>query len=340
MDRNNICSIKPAYRVLRWVLVVLLLTFYIVLVVSVLRATGRDYFNLDVVCVLFLITGFLSVVWAAHMYRQTTYVQLLDDAFVIKKVGRRPATYPYEAIVSHNERLTSDRYGAYHEFAVYMADNWFDIRSNDFPDYDYLNQELSRHGKPGPYRDVITPAERTRLGWFISAMALLIAISIGFGFALHNPADPNPAQLIALTDIADQVNVNRNKGRLVSVTIRLRAHPNFYFEVSRRQFDNPPDGLQAAIRLKQPITLLIRQSEFRKKLIKTEPLTFGDKYDGYKEIKVFGVRQGDSVNLQTSQPILEPTHTNPLLRTLFLGLLLVFCWAGWVYVEQLEVLDG
>ena len=340
MDRSDVFSIKPAYRILRWVLLVLLLTFYVLLAVFVLRATGRDYFNLDLVCFLFLITGFLSVAWAAHMYQQTTYVQLLDDSFVVKKVGKKRATYPYKAIVSHNERLRVDKNTTHYEFAVYLADNWFAIRSNDFPDYDYLKEELSRYGQPGPYREVITPAERTQLGWFISAMALLIGITIGLGFALHNPADPNPAQLIALTDIADQVNVNRNKGRLVSVTIRLRAHPNFYFEVSRRQFDNPPDGLQAAIRLKQPITLLIRQSEFRKKLIKTEPLTFGDKYDGYKEIKVFGVRQGDSVNLQTSQPILEPTHTNPLLRTLFLGLLLVFCWAGWVYVEQLEVLDG
>ena len=248
MDHSDVFSIKPVYRVLRWVLLVLLLTFSVLLAVFALKSGRRGYFDLDFVWFFFLIAGFFWVAWAAHMHQQTTYMQLLDDAFVVKKVGRRPATYPYEAIVSHDERLTSDRYGAYHEFTVYMANNWFAIRSNDFRDYNYLKKELSRYGQPGP------------------------------------------------------------------------------------------DGLQAAIRMNQPITLLIRQSEFRKKLTQTEPLTFGDKYDGYNQILVFGVRQGDWVDLQTSQPVYEPTHTRPLLRTFFLSILLVFCWTGWVYVERLEVL--
>ena len=83
---------------------------------------------------------------------------------------------------------------------------------------------------------------------------------------------------------------------------------------------------------------MIRQSDFRKKLRKTEPLTFGDKYVDYNQIIAFGVNQGDSVDILTPNPVYEPTHTNPLLRTILLSFLLLLCWTGWVYVDRQAVL--
>jgi hypothetical protein len=335
MERS-VFAIKRTYTFWRWttlLLVAAMATFPVLLVID----QGR-YTNGNLLALFCLIAALLLLMWTSYYYQQTTAIQLTDSDFSFRKVGRKIARYPYNTVLAHNERLRVEKNGTFQEFTVYLKDNWFAIRSNEFTDYDYVKEQFVHYGQSVSYQNVLTVTERTGFRWLIGGMALLIGVSIGFGFALHNPADPNPAQLIALTDVAEQINVNRNKGRLISVTIRLRAHPTFYFEVSRRQFDNPPDGLQAAIRLKEPITLLIRQSEFRKKLTKTEPLTFGDKYDGYKQILVFGVRQGDWIDLQTSQPVHEPTHTNPLLRTLFLGLLLVFCWAGWVHIDGLEVL--
>jgi hypothetical protein len=182
---------------------------------------------------------------------------------------------------------------------------------------------------------VITPTERNWLGGFISGLTLLILITIAFGFALHNPADPNPARLVTITDTVDQIRANKHKGRLTGLTISLRSHSQFAFIVSRRNYDVSLHSLASTITPVYPISLLIRQSEFRKKLKRTQPLTFGDKYDGYRQIAVFGVTQGDSVRLQTSQPVYEPTHTNPLLQTFLLSILLLLCWTGWVYVDRL-----
>ncbi|WP_460939696.1 hypothetical protein [Spirosoma humi] len=69
----------------------------------------------------------------------------------------------------------------------------------------------------------------------------------------------------------------------------------------------------------KPIGLLIRESDYRKQLRQTEPLTFGDKFSNYKLILAFGVRRSGPVQLRTIRPGHEPTHTNPNQRTFLLG---------------------
>lgn len=223
---------------------------------------------------------------------------------------------------------------------VYLADDWFALRSNQYTDYDYLKAHFTQYGQPVPYRTVFTLTERTRLRWMIGGLVLLIGATIAFGFAAHDPADPNPARLITLTDMVQRVKENRYKGHLNGVTISLRAFPHFAFYVPRRNYVVSLANLQSAITPNRPISLLIRESEFRKKLRGTEPLTFGDKYVNYQRIMVFGVTQGDSVRIQTPNPVYEPTHTNPFQRTFLLSILLLLCWTGWVYVDRQSVLQG
>ena len=50
-------------------------------------------------------------------------------------------------------------------------------------------------------------------------------------------------------------------------------------------------SLKQSIRLTQLIAVLIQESDYRKKLVETEPLTFGDKYSDYHQILVFGIDQ-------------------------------------------------
>ena len=180
--------------------------------------------------------------------------------------------------------------------------------------------------------------ERKRLRWMIGGLVLLIGASIAFGYIAHNPTDPNPARLISLTSTVNQIRESKNKGQLKGVTIYLRAFPGFAFYVSRRQYHVRLESLKSVIRTDRPITLLIRQSEFRKKLRKTEPLTFGDKYVDYNQVMVFGVNQGDSVDILTPGPVYEPTHTNPGRRAFLLSILLLLCWTGWVYIDRQQVL--
>ena len=336
-QRNDVFRIRSGYMILFWFMLLLPLVSTLALAIFLTVNTQR-YFDLDTVLFLGLLIGYFWVIWAALSYQQTSHVQLPNDSFTFKKVGQKPARYPYSAILAHNERLESGRGGPFNELTVYLADNWFAIRSNQFRDYDYLKDYLTQYGQPVSYRNVITPAERSRIGYFISGLALLIVITIALSFVAHNPADPNPARLISLIDTVDRVRENRHKSRLTGVTISLRPFPGFAFYVSRRNYDVRLAGLEAAITPKRPISLLIRESDFRKKLRKTEPLTFGDKYDNYYQIMVFGVTQGDAVRLQTPNLVYEPTHTNPYQRAFLLSILLLLCWTGWVYVDRQEVL--
>jgi hypothetical protein len=333
---HGVFRIRNRYLFWRWAFLLFFLSWTTGFTVSTLSV--RHYPDLNDLPFIYLITGFCCVVWVGLSYRQTIYVQLADNFFAVKKAHRPLVRHTYTAILGHNERLQLTKGGTYREFTVYLTDNWFAIQSNQFKDYDYLRDQLTRYGQPVPYRDVITPTERNWLGGFIGGLGGLILITIALGFALHNSADPNPARLVTITDTVDQIRANKHKGRLTGLTISLRSHSQFAFIVSRRNYDVSLHSLASTITPVYPISLLIRQSEFRKKLKRTQPLTFGDKYDGYRQIRVFGVTQGDSVRLQTSQPVYEPTHTNPLLQTFLLSILLLLCWTGWVYVDRLPVL--
>lgn len=331
-----IVKIKRRYLFWSWAFLLFFLIWATGFTVSTFR--GGPYPNLDNLPFIYILTGLVCVMWASLVYRMTMFIELLNEGFIVKRFGQQARQYSYTAILAHNERHESGRGGAFNELTIYLSENWFAIRSNEFKDYDHLKEVFTQYGQPIPYRMVLTVSERNQFRWLIGGMVGLIGMAIAFGYLAHNPADPNPAQLISVTDVADQVRESKVKGRSKGVTIRLRAFPGFDFYVSRRNYDVRLETLATTIMPNEPVTLLIRQSDFRKKLRKNEPLTFGDKYVDYNRVMVFGVNQGDSVAILTPNSIYEPTHTNPHLRAFLLSILLLFCWTGWVYVDRQLVL--
>ena len=337
MERGDVFRIRRRHLLWSWAFLLLLLALTLV-GPALLAFEGQHYPNLDSLLFPYLLAGFIFALWWTYCYRLTTSIKLMEDYFILKKFGHRPARYPYMAILGRNERYELGRGRPFNELTVYLADNWFAIRSNEFIDYDPLKDYFTQYGQPVPYRTVFTLTERNRFRWLIGGLALLIGAAIAFGFVAHNPADPTPARMVSITGTVSDIRENKHRGTLKGVTIGLRAFPSFLFYVSRRNYDVRLGTLASALTLSQPVTLLIWQSDFRKKLRKTEPLTFGDKYVDYNQIIAFGVNQGDSVDILTPSSVFEPTHTNPLLRTILLSFLLLLCWTGLVYTGRQTVL--
>ncbi|CAN5336579.1 hypothetical protein BH09BAC4_BH09BAC4_33990 [soil metagenome] len=330
---------KVSNKALRLKWLMLLLLFASTIFVPFMIATsGQEYPDLSVAPILCAAFGFIWIPLLVVYWRQTTRIELAGDHFTVKKLAQIPEQFDYKAILAQNERMEVGRGGSFNVLTVYLQNDYVSVKSNEFAEYDLLKDSFGQYGKPVAYQKVMTLTERNRLRWMIGGLALFIAANIAFGYVAHNPADPKPARLVPVTDIVDKVVEDRPKGRLNGVRISLRTHPAFSFYVSRRNYDTRLDTLKWAIATQLPIELLIRESDYRKKLIKTEPLTFGDKYDNYKQILVFGVRQNGAVHIKTAKPVVEPIHTNPGQRTFLLSVLLLFCWTGWAYVDRHKVL--
>lgn len=324
---------------LKW-LMLLLLFASTIFVPFMIATSGQEYPDLSVAPILYAAFGFIWIPLLVVYWRQTTRIELAGDHFTVKKLAQTPKQFDYKAILAQNERMEVGRGGSFNVLTVYLQNDYVSVKSNEFAEYDLLKDSFGQYGKPVAYQKVMTLTERNRLRWMIGGLALFIVTNIAFGYVAHNPADPKPAQLVPVTDLVDKVVEDRPKGRLNGVRISLRTYPTFSFYISRRDYDIRLDTLKWVIATGRPIELLIRESDYRKKLIKIEPLTFGDKYDNYKQILVFGVRQNGSFQIKTSKPVYEPTHTNPVQRTFLLSFLLILCWTGWVYVDRHKVLPA
>jgi hypothetical protein len=337
-QRNIQFTISSKVLFLRWFLIVLL--FFATVCIPLLAASaGQAYPNLDNLLAIGSMLGFIWIPVAIEQAKQTNAVQLLDHAFTVRRMFQTSKTFGYDAILGFNERSDTTRGGTrFNVLTVYLADDFFTIPSNEFADYEQLKEQLSLYGNPLPYRKVITEAYRNRLRWLIGGLSLLVAASIAYGYLAHNPKDKQPAKLLNMNGLVKRITSNAPKGFFKGVFIELYNYPAFTFYISRKSYDTNIQHLVWDIEPNRPITLRIRESDYRKKIAKTDPLTFGDKYDNYKQIMVFGVEQPYSVVLETSHPILEPAHTNPLQRTILSSILLLLCWTAWVYVDQLKVL--
>ena len=312
-----------------------------VIAISVLIAfSSTPYPDLSAAPILFtMVVGILGAYFLNELAELTVSVTLGETGFVIKKWGHRPQQYAYGDILAHNERLNSTRTSTFNELTVYLPDNWFMLRSNAYAEYGELKHVLTYFGQPVPYRSVLTRAGRNRYRWFLGGMALLILANIMLGFATHNSVDKKPAQLSSVSAMPDVIRASIVKGNVKGISFRLHPWPDVWFFARRTHFDETIQPLLQRIDPHKPVTLLLRESDIQKKLLKKEPLTTGDKYIRYDRIDVFGIRQGADINVATTQPVREPGRTSPYLRLFFFGIPLVFCGTGWVWVEQQPVVD-
>ncbi|GAB4033367.1 hypothetical protein [Spirosoma gilvum] len=330
-------NIRTRWLVFNWVIIGLLTA---VLYISYKIAThGQVYPNLSQAPIVCVLVGFVWIGWLAEAWRQTTVISLGAHQFTVKKWAQAARQFNYESIEGFHEHTEVDRNGSYRVLSVYLKDYYFSIKSTDFEAYEVLKTRLTEHRAAVPRQQVITRAERNRLRWLIAGLIMVIIANIVFGYVAYNPKSKQPAQLVSLTSTLDRIRLVSNRSGLKGFTVQLRDWPDFEFYISRKAYAEDLRTLEQEVTMNRSIRVLIRESDYRKKLLKTDPLTIGDKYDNFNQISVFGVDQLNGLRLRATVPALEPTHTNPVQRTILLGILLLFCWTGWAYVDRQKVLD-
>jgi hypothetical protein len=298
----------------------------------------QPYADLSVAPLYWTVSAFFWIPCLAVCWRLTTAITLTEHGFRVSKLAQKPRQFHYSDVIAYNERREVDRDGSFRVLTVYLKNDFFIIKSNAFPAYDRIKAHVTQFVESIPYRKVVTLPERNRLRWLLSGLALFLVANILFGYIAHNRVDHTQARLTPVTDVVDRLTENRPKGNFKGVSFRLRRWPALNFYASKSNYALALQPLKQVVRINQPITLLIPESEFRKKLAHSEPLTIGDRYINYKLISVYGIYQPDAVRIQSAEPAREPTRTNPIFRTSLLVFLLLICWAGWVYLDRHDVI--
>ncbi|RYF55349.1 MAG: hypothetical protein EOO39_38120, partial [Cytophagaceae bacterium] len=142
----TIFRVKPINTFFRWFLFLLLLVTTVVGPTLLMLETPY-YPNWSTLLIFLLLGGFVVLMWFVHSMWQTTALQMLDDAtFSVKKSGQSSTQHAYNSILAYNERPSESKMGSFMGLTIYLTDNWFVIRSNDFRDYEYLKEIFTQYG--------------------------------------------------------------------------------------------------------------------------------------------------------------------------------------------------
>lgn len=275
----------------------------------------------------------LMLFWAT--VGQTVSIQLLTDSFIVKKRWQRRIEHPYQSVTGHNVRLSFDRNQHWTELTVYLTDDWFALRSVDFPNFDALVAHFSSVSPEVPYRPVLSPAEQRVGRWFLIG-ALLVGIGpVWFGFAARQSVDKQPARLVRLIGYVFDIRQTTSRNNaFTGYDLKLVNYPDFTFHVRKTSFDASLRTLPGWFTKSGTTTLLIREHDFLTRISRRQPLTFADKYDGYRSITVFGIGTQSGSQLRANQPAYDDPHTKPYLRLTAFMLYALVLWSFWLAIDE------
>jgi hypothetical protein len=264
----------------------------------------------------------------SYIYRQKiSKVTFQAESFSVYGLLQCRKTYNYEDVVYYAQKYRKEenrgRKTRWTEFHVHLHhDEFFLIQSDDFKQYDYIKSRLSQYGE---HQHLPTPSVKTPfLIWSCRWLSMICLFNIVFGCAAHDEVDGKEADLQQISGLITKAENNISRNRFKGITLQLADYPNFTFRADQEDFSVNIESIGEALSTGQPLKMLIRKSEYEKKLSKTQRPTFGDKYSRYSQIAVFGIN-----DVKAKIPVYEDPHTNPLLRALLFGLVLLFCVWSW-----------
>lgn len=257
-----------------------------------------------------------------QLAKLTISIKLYSKFFTVKTAGQSEKKYAYSEIIYYHERQKKQRGQTWMEFLFALNDGtYYIISSTDFKSYDQIVTQLGLHGTNQLF-DLATPWSDKYIRYSILWLTTVGIACILFGFLAHDEVSPHKAALVSVDDIIADVKVNHSRGNFHGVTIYLTDHATFHFYAEQKIFSGDLKHKAKSLHRYQRISLLIRESDFRKKIVRSAALSFGDKYCDYEEILVFGL---DRIKVET--PVYEESHTQPWLRTGIIGLVLLVLWA-------------
>lgn len=265
---------------------------------------------------------------------QTRSIQLLTDRLIVRKSNLTRIEQPYTAIRSYNLRTSGAEGQIWTELTVYLADDWFSLRSTDFPAFDELAARLTEQGTAVPYRPVVSRPEARRLTFLLGLLGLVGAGLVLTGFLQYTPPPARPTPLVPVSSQVQALLVDQGKFRINGYVIRLTAFPEFRFYARRGDFSDTLRWLPAIVKPGSAVQVLVKEPDVARRLTRQLPLTFADRYADYRSIRVYGITTETGFRLLARNNARDKPRSRPYVRLGVFVLLALVCLSAGIGVWQ------
>lgn len=273
---------------------------------------------------------------------QSISIQLFPDHLTVRKGYGKKIRIAYRDIVGYAERQAANRWKKTNqEIAIYSHNEWFMLQEAGFKEYSEIKKVLVSYGTQVPFRQTFSKIETTLVRCFILCFSALMLVTGWYGFVAYTPPTSNgPVVLHTLEGVIEKITINRHKGNFKGITIWLQGLNEIHFYARKSHFSSelqlvpqriPPSGI---------IRLTILESDYTKKIVHTTPLSFGDKFDRYNHLTLYGIETLATIpplSLKATTEIKENTHTSPTLWLFGSIAGLLVAWTAWVFVNRQQL---
>lgn len=234
----------------------------------------------------------------------------------------------YDEIIDYTEIVKDNTSENWSEFTLHTNNKSFNIISKDYENYYELCAYLKSKSVLNKTKSQKLKNKTPLIGniVFACSIALLICfLYFLFNIFLHRNDAINYNELSQISGhIISKIEVLKTSKGSRSIDIELDNYPEFSFGISGSAYYATDDEKYLKnVKIGDELTLKIKSDEYEKKITKTKPLNFFDKYSSYNYLSVYELSDSNYTYLSLDNYNIEKKNDSSYGAPLFMLILLI-----------------
>jgi hypothetical protein len=231
-------------------------------------------------------------IYCIYYYSNRKIIYVYEDSVVfksgliIKKIKLR-----LDEIESWAELKKTSKHGSWDELYIFTASEKYSFASSNYDDYYTFKDKITKNKHRNNEYEKKSDNKNV---WILALVIFLLGLfllPLGLKPLLLPNSDVSSVQLVKTNQIViDGIKIKKSGRHSHNIELKFNEFPEFDFKVSGDAFDAMyAENFVDEVHLGDTLTVSVPKDEYGKKMAKTIPLTFWDKYVNYYDIKVYEI---------------------------------------------------